>query len=44
LVTTKLTPIPYPPKAVILAAGAKSITDDGLSVLLQDLGGPKIAD
>ena len=33
-----------PLKAVILAAGAKSITEDGLPVLLQDLGGRKIAD
>lgn len=31
-------------KAVILAAGAKSITEDGLPVLLQDLGGRKIID
>jgi alpha-D-glucose phosphate-specific phosphoglucomutase len=31
-------------KAVILAAGCKSITEDGLPVLLQDLGGKKIID
>jgi NDP-sugar pyrophosphorylase family protein len=31
-------------KAVILAAGSKSITEDGLPVLLQDLGGKKIID
>ena len=37
-------PTPHPLKAVILAAGAKSITDDGLPVLLQDLGGRKIID
>ena len=35
---------PHPLKAVILAAGAKSITEDGLPVLLQDLGGRKIID
>jgi choline kinase len=35
---------PRPLKAVILAAGAKSITEDGLPVLLQDLGGRKIID
>lgn len=29
-------------KAVILAAGSKSITEDGVPVLLQDLGGKKI--
>ena len=33
-----------PLKAVILAAGSKSITDDGLPVLLQDLAGKKIID
>ena len=33
-----------PIKAVILAAGNKSITDDGLPVLLHDLGGKKIID
>ena len=44
MVTTKITPTPHPLKAVILAAGAKSITDDGLPVLLQDLGGRKIID
>ena len=33
-----------PLKAVILAAGSKSITEDGLPVLLQDLGGKKIID
>jgi phosphomannomutase/choline kinase len=33
-----------PLKAVILAAGAKSITDDGLPVLLQDLGGKRVID
>lgn len=37
-------PTPRPLKAVILAAGAKSITEDGLPVLLQDLGGKKIID
>ena len=37
-------PPPHPLKAVILAAGAKSITEDGLPVLPQDLGGRKIAD
>ena len=42
--STTLIPTPHPLKAVILAAGAKSITDDGLPVLLQDLGGRKIAD
>ena len=31
-------------KAVILAAGNKSITEDGLPVLLQDLGGKKVID
>jgi len=31
-------------KAVILAAGAKSITDDGMPVLLHDLGDKKIID
>ena len=31
-------------KAVILAAGSKSITDDGLPVFLQDLGDKKIID
>ena len=31
-------------KAVILAAGGKSITEDGLPVLLQDLAGKKIID
>ncbi len=36
--------IPRLLKAVILAAGAKSITEDGLPVLLQDLGGRKIMD
>jgi len=35
---------PRPLKAVLLAAGAKSITEDGLPVLLQDLGGQKIID
>jgi len=34
----------HPLKAVILAAGTKSITEDGLPVLLQDLGGRKIID
>ena len=34
----------HPLKVVILAAGAKSITEDGLPVLLQDLGGRKIID
>jgi len=34
----------HPLKAVILAAGAKSITEDGLPVLLQDLGGKKVID
>jgi hypothetical protein len=34
----------HPLKAVILAAGAKSITEDGLPVLLQELGGKKIMD
>lgn len=38
------TPPPRPLKAVILAAGAKSITDDGLPVLLQELGEQKIID
>jgi alpha-D-glucose phosphate-specific phosphoglucomutase len=33
-----------PLKAVILAAGSKSITDDGLPLLLQDLGGKAIID
>ena len=37
-------PTPHPLKAVILAAGAKSSTEDGLPVLLQDLGGRKIID
>ena len=37
-------PTPHLLKAVILAAGAKSITEDGLPVLLQDLGGRKIID
>jgi hypothetical protein len=37
-VVDKKAPFTPPPlKAVILAAGAKSITDDGLPVLLQDL-------
>lgn len=36
--------INHPLKAVILAAGSKSITDDGLPVLLQDLVGKKIID
>ena len=36
--------VPHPLKAVILAAGTKSITEDGLPVLLQDLGGRKIID
>jgi bifunctional N-acetylglucosamine-1-phosphate-uridyltransferase/glucosamine-1-phosphate-acetyltransferase GlmU-like protein len=36
--------IQKPLKAVILAAGNKSITEDGLPVLLQDLGGKKIID
>jgi phosphomannomutase/CTP:molybdopterin cytidylyltransferase MocA len=31
-------------KAIVLAAGSKSITDDGLPVLLQDLGGKKVID
>ena len=31
-------------RAVILAAGSKSITEDGTPVLLQDLGGKKIID
>ena len=35
---------PVPLKAVILAAGSKSITADGMPVLLQDLGGKKIID
>lgn len=35
---------PRPIKAVILAAGKKSITEDGLPVFLQDLGGKKIID
>ena len=34
----------HPLKAVVLAAGSKSITPDGLPVLLQDLGGKKIID
>ncbi|MBE0700005.1 MAG: NTP transferase domain-containing protein, partial [Anaerolineaceae bacterium] len=33
-----------PLKAVVLAAGSRSITEDGLPVLLQDLGGKKIID
>lgn len=33
-----------PLKAVVLAAGSRSITEDGLPVLLQDLGGRKIID
>ena len=33
-----------PIKAVILAAGAKSITEDGLPVVLQELAGKKIID
>jgi len=33
-----------PIKAIILAAGSKSITEDGLPVLLHDLGGKKIID
>lgn len=35
---------PRPVKAVILAAGANSITDDGLPVVLQQLGGKQIID
>lgn len=34
----------FPLKAAILAAGAKSISEDGLPVLLHDLGGKKIID
>ena len=41
---SQLTRTPHPLKAVILAAGSKSITEDGLPVLLQDLGGKKIID
>ena len=33
-----------PLKAVILAAGSKSITEDGMPVLLQDLAGKKVID
>lgn len=33
-----------PLKAVILAAGSRSITEDGMPVLLQELGGKKIID
>ncbi len=33
-----------PLKAVILAAGSRSISDDGLPVLLQDLAGKKVLD
>ncbi len=36
---------PHPPlKAVILAAGSKSISEDGMPVLLQNLAGKKIID
>ena len=31
-----------PLKAVVLAAGCRSITEDGMPVLLQELGGKKI--
>ena len=44
MASIKSIPNSKPLKAVILAAGAKSITDDSLPVLLQDLGGRKIAD
>ena len=35
---------PRPVKAVILAAGANSITGDGLPVILHDLGGKQVID
>ena len=41
---TKPVPNPNSLKAVILAAGNKSITEEGLPVLLEDLGGKKIID
>lgn len=37
-------PTPHPLRAVILAAGTKSIHEDGRPVLLQDLAGKKIID
>lgn len=35
---------PNPLKAIVLAAGSQSITDDGLPVLLQPLGGRRLID